>query len=60
MDLTVTDGNIGLRRVGLLRLHRMPDQKSIEFRLAAGKCFDDVRAMQFSMRRKPATISFSD
>ena len=46
-DLTVTDGNIGLRRVGLLRLHRMPDQKSIEFRLAAGKCFDDVRAMQF-------------
>jgi hypothetical protein len=46
-DLTVTNGNIGLRRVGLLRLHRMPDQKSIEFRLAAGECFDDVRGLQF-------------
>ena len=46
-NLAVAHGNIGLRRIRLLRLQRMTLQKAIKLRLPAIELLDGMGAMQF-------------
>jgi hypothetical protein len=43
-NLAVTHCDICLRRVSLLTLQRVPDQKAIKLRLPAGEMLDNVGA----------------
>ncbi|HEY1803718.1 MAG TPA: hypothetical protein VGG45_04490 [Terracidiphilus sp.] len=44
-NLTAVDGDVGLRRICLLRLQRVPYQKTVKLRLSAAKCVDDMDAL---------------
>ena len=46
-NLAVANGDIGLRRIRLLSLQRVPDQEPVQLWLPAGKSFDNVGALQF-------------
>src|ERR1051326_2104823 len=44
-NLLTAQPHVGLRRVRLLGLERMPSQKAVEFRLPAGEVLDGVGAV---------------